>query len=73
MDGVLKVSTSALFRIGKESAIFHVVDGVVRQKTVKVGRQNGLEAEILSGLAEKDLVVLHPSDRIEDGVEVRQR
>jgi len=40
---------------------------------VKVGRQNGLEAEILDGLAEGDQVVLHPGDQIEDGVEVRQR
>lgn len=70
---VLKVPTSALFRAGRESAIFRVVDGVVHQKPVKIGRQNGLEAEILDGLSEGDLVVLHPSDRIEDGVKVRQR
>ena len=34
------------------------------QQTVKVGRQNGLEAEILEGLSEGDKVVLHPSDQI---------
>jgi HlyD family secretion protein len=70
---VLKVPTSALFRVGNESAIFQVVDNVVRVQKVKVGRQNGLEAEILEGLAEGDRVVLHPSDRVEAGVEVRQR
>jgi len=40
---------------------------------VKTGRQNGLEAEILAGLAEGDEVVLHPSDQIQDGVRIRQR
>lgn len=70
---VLKAPTSALFRAGGNSAVFKVVDGVVRQQEVKVGRQNGLEAEILEGLSEGDKVVLHPSDRIEAGVKVRQR
>jgi HlyD family secretion protein len=70
---VLKVPTSALFRAGKESAVFRVVGGVVHQQRVKVGRQNGLEAEILEGLSEGDQLILHPSDRIEEGVQVRQR
>lgn len=73
VSDVLKVPTSALFRIGGDSAIFQVADGRVRQKKVKIGQQNGLEAEILAGLSEGDQVVLHPSDRIEDGVQVRQR
>jgi HlyD family secretion protein len=70
---VLKVPTSSLFRAGGESAVFRVVDGVVHEHRVKIGRQNGLEAEVLQGLAEGDRVVLHPSDRIEQGVPVRQR
>lgn len=70
---VLKVPTSALFRVGKDSAVFKVVDGVVRRQLVEVGQQNGLEAEIRKGLAESDQVVLHPSDRVEDGVQIRKR
>ena len=53
--------------------MFRVVDGLVHQQKVKTGRQNGLEAEILDGLQEGDLVVLHPSDQIEAGVRVSQR
>ena len=34
-DDVLKVPTSALFRVGKESAVFKVVDGVVHQQIVE--------------------------------------
>jgi len=70
---VLKVPTSALFRVGGEWAVFRVIDDVVHEQRVKIGRQNGLEAEVLEGLAERDLIVLHPSDRIEQGVRVRQR
>jgi HlyD family secretion protein len=40
---------------------------------VKIGRQNGLEAEVIEGLSADDRVVIHPSDQVEDGVHVRQR
>lgn len=69
----LKVPTSALFRVEEGPAVFQVVEGVVHQKMVKTGRQNGLEAEILDGLNEGDLVVLHPSDQADEGVQVSQR
>jgi HlyD family secretion protein len=72
-QNALKIPTSALFRVGNESAVFQVVDGVVHQQVVKIGLQNGLEAEVLSGLAEGDRIVLHPSDQVEEGVQVRQR
>jgi HlyD family secretion protein len=72
-NNALKIPTSALFRVADKSAVFQVVDGVVRQQMIKIGRQNGLEAEVLEGLAEGDRVVLHPSDQIEEGVQVRQR
>jgi HlyD family secretion protein len=72
-DDLLKVPTSALFRVGKQSAVFRVADDVVHEQLVKIGRQNGLEAEVLDGLSVGDQVVVHPSDQIEDGVHVRQR
>lgn len=70
---VLKIPTSALFRVGSDPAVFKVESNVARQHKVKVGRQNGMDAEILEGLAEGDEVVLHPSDQIQDGVKLRQR
>ena len=70
---VLKIPTSALFRVGPDPAVFRVKNRVAHQQIVKVGRQNGLEAEILEGLSEGDVVVLHPSDQIQDGVKIRQR
>lgn len=69
MTDVPKVPTSALFRVAGDWAVFRVVD----QHLVSVGHQNGLEAEITEGLAESEQIIAHPSDRIEDGVAVRQR
>ena len=72
-SNVLKVPTSSLFRVGSEPAVFLVRNHVAYQTLVKVGRQNGLEAEILDGLQEGDEVILHPSDQIHDRTRVRQR
>ncbi len=70
---VLKVPTSALFRDGDDWAVFRVEDGVARQRTVKIGLQNGLEAEVQEGLADGDLVVTHPGDNVVDRRAVRAR
>jgi HlyD family secretion protein len=70
---VTKVPTSALFRVGEKSAVFCVAGGKVHRQYVRLGRQNGLEAEVLDGLVAGDQVVLHPSDQIDDGKSVRQR
>jgi HlyD family secretion protein len=72
-QNVLRVPSSALFRVKEKPAVFLVKDGVAHQQEVAVGRQNGLEAEIVKGLSEGDVIVLHPSDQIEDGVKVKQR
>src|SRR2546423_1837550 len=71
--GGFSVAPRAVFRVGSDSAVFRADGTVARQQIVKIGRQNGLEAEILNGLADGDLVVLHPSDQIQNGVRIRQR
>jgi HlyD family secretion protein len=70
---VVKVPAGALFRRGGAWAVFRVEDGHVAARTVKIGHDNGLEAEVLGGLTEGDRIVLHPSDRVTDGVAVRER
>jgi HlyD family secretion protein len=71
--GVLKVPAGALFRSGDGWAVFLVERGRAVPRPVKVGHNNGLEAEVLGGLDDGDPVVLHPSDRISDGVRVAPR
>lgn len=72
-DNVLKVPTSALFRKGSEWAVFKVVDGKARVHQVEIGHRNGLEAEVVKGLVERDVVIVHPSDRVAEGVDIAVR
>ncbi len=72
-ESVLKVPTSALFRRGKDWAVFAIVGGKAVERKIELGQRNGLEAEVLTGLAEGDVVVAHPSDKIVDGVGVELR
>lgn len=72
-DGVLKVPGSALFRHEEQWSVYEVVDGRATLRPVEIGHRNDLEAEILSGLAENAVVILHPSDRIVDGTRVEAR
>ena len=67
-DDVLKVPTSALFRVGQDWQLFLVRDNVARQTPVELGQNNGIEAQILSGLVAGDSVIVHPSDSVKDGV-----
>lgn len=70
---VIKTPTSALFRVDDEWAVFRVVDGIAGQTVVKLGMQNGLEAEVVEGLSAGDQVVVHPGDDVADGTTVRTR
>ena len=72
-EEVLKIPSSALFRTGESWGVFVVEEGVARSRVVSVGQGNGIEAEILEGLAAGDSVILHPNPRIADGVGVDTR
>ena len=72
-DDVLIVPTGALFREGEAWTLFVVEDGRARRREVLLGRRNGLEAQVLSGLEEGDRVVLYPSEFIADGTRVEAR
>lgn len=72
-EKALSVPVAALFRRGDDWAAFVLRDGLARATPVKIGQRNERSAEILSGLAEGDQVVLHPSDRIVDGTSVTKR
>lgn len=68
---VVRVPVSALFRQGNGWATF-VVRGPRAVRTgIAVGHANDEVAEILAGLRPGDRVIVHPSDRVHDGVRVR--
>ena len=72
-DDVLKVPTSSLVRRGEDWAVFALDAGRARLRKVEIGRRNGLEAQILSGLQQGQPVVMHPSDALEDGSRIEPR
>lgn len=72
-EDTLKVPTGALFRHDGGWAVFVVDRGRARLRPVEIGARNDLEAQVLSGLAEGERVLLYPPDTISDGTRVRPR
>ena len=72
-ENALTLPVGALFRKGDDWAVFAVKDGRARTTLLRIGRRNNRVAEVLSGLSAGDQVVLHPSDRIEDGIAIAAR
>jgi HlyD family secretion protein len=72
-DEALTVPLGALFRRGDEWAVFTLQNGRAHTTVVQIGHRNARSAEVLSGLSQGDEIVLHPSDRVTDGVRVSQR
>lgn len=70
---MLKIPTSSLFRSGPGWAVFRVIDSTARLTPIEIGRRNGIEAEVVSGLRGKERIIVHPSDAITDGVNVNDR
>lgn len=66
----LRVPISALFRRRDEWTVYTVERGRARATPVTLGQRNTAFAEVLGGLAEGAVVVLHPSDRVADGTRV---
>ncbi len=70
-DHVVKVPVLSVFRHGPGSAVFKVEGDSVRLAPVTIGHRGALQVEVLSGLAAGDVVVVHPGDRVKDGVRVK--
>lgn len=72
-DDVLTVPVSAVFRRGDAWAVYLDQGGHAKLTPVEVGRRNQDRAQILSGLDAGARIILHPSDRVTDGVELLAR
>lgn len=71
-EDVLRAPTSALFRRAGAWHAFVVEDGRARLRPVEIGRRGTEAAEVLGGLEAGERVIVFPSDRVEDGVRVRE-
>lgn len=72
-EDVVRVPLTALFRDGETWALFVDDRGRAELRHVEVGHRNAVHAEITGGLEAGELVVLHPSDRVTDGVRIAPR
>ncbi|GEK46271.1 membrane protein [Bisbaumannia pacifica] len=70
-DATLQLPTSALFRQQGEWSVFRVEGERIHLHRVTPGRRSGLTTQLLEGLAEGERVVIHPGERLDDGLRVR--
>ncbi|HEX3484935.1 MAG TPA: HlyD family efflux transporter periplasmic adaptor subunit [Micropepsaceae bacterium] len=69
----IHIPLSSLFRSGEKWQTFALRNGRAMRVDVMIGQINDLDAQILRGLQAGDQVILHPSDKITDGVPVTIR
>jgi len=72
-EDVLTIPASSLFRFKDGWAVFVVEGDTAKRVAVELGQRNGLTAQVLSGLNQGQQVVTHPSEAVDDGVEVQVR
>ena len=70
---VLQLPASALFRHDNGWAVYKVEDGRARLRPLNIGQRTGLRAQVLDGIQAGDQVIIHPDDKIKDGVRVQPR
>ncbi|NUP12389.1 MAG: efflux RND transporter periplasmic adaptor subunit [Polyangiaceae bacterium] len=72
-DAALKVPASAVFRHQDGWALYRVDGKIARLQPVTIGERTARDVQILQGMDAGMQVVLHPSDRVRDGVEIVAR
>lgn len=72
-DNVLTVPRATLFRDGDRWAVFVAENSTAVLRIVELGLANAFEAEIITGLAGSEQVVLQPSDRVSAGSRLQPR
>lgn len=70
---VLKIPAGCLFRYGEKWAVYIAEGSIAKLRSVDIGKNNGIEAEVLAGLQAGDSVLMHPSDKITAGTRVAPR
>lgn len=73
VPGALSVPATAVFRHGTGWALYRLVEGRAVRTEIETGARTGTEVEVRSGVDEGDVVIVHPSDRVADGIEVERR
>ena len=70
-ENILKAPLSAVFRQQTGWSAFVIEGGRARRRDIQIGHRTETMVEILGGLSEQEVVILHPSNVVMDGVRVR--
>lgn len=69
-NDVLQIPASALFRDGSGWAAYAVMEGKAVKRRVEIGQRNSSNAQVIRGLNADERVVVHPDDRVTEGVKL---
>ena len=72
-EDAMLVPAGALFREGRNWAVFVADDGQARLRQVEIGANDGRLAEVHGGVSEGEQVIIYPNDRIAEGVRIAPR
>jgi HlyD family secretion protein len=73
VDRALILPMGAVFRSGNGWAVFRIDGGIARTTPVEVGQRAQALVEVRGGVSESDAVIVHPGDKVTDGVRVAGR
>ena len=66
----LRAPAGALFQRAGGWRAYAIEGGRAQMRTVKVGRSNGVETEVLEGFREGERAIVYPGDKVADGTRV---
>ncbi len=66
----LRAPAGALFQKAGTWQTYVVEGGRAARRSVKIGRSNGVETEVIEGLAVGESVIVYPGDKVTDGARV---
>ena len=72
-EDALTVPASAVFRHGDQWVVYRTVDGRAERASIEIGQRTDRRVEVISGLSEGTMVVIHPSDKIQPGTQIVAR
>ncbi len=71
-EGILQVPISSIFRGDQGWNVFVIKKGKAVRQPITIGKRGTYYAEVLDGLKEGDVVVIHPTNDLEDGMSVKE-
>ena len=67
LSGVLRAPIGAAIRHREGWAVYALAGGTAKLVPVRLGSKSDLDVEIADGLAEHDVVVVHPGEKVKEG------